>query len=212
MRDDGLNEVINNLTLDLQPVRVAIHPALKALLWLFIVVAYIYCVLQWMGVRSDVNERLADSQFLYEIITVGLIGFSAACASVWLSIPDLRGNGWIVVVPIVLGVNFLLWLSLMGSDDLIALDHAHWNHCFEDGLFMAGIPALVIAVVSMRGNTTHPYKMAAMNTVAGASAATIGLRFSCSIDSIDHAVLYHVLPFVVLGTILGFFARKIYRW
>lgn len=210
--DTNIESMIESLSGDLKPLKRTRHPAWRAIGWAGLVIAYVTVVLLIIGLRHDLAERLTDPHFVYEIMTVAMIGFAAACASIWLRIPDVRGNGWIVAVPTALAANFLLWMVTMGADDLSHLDHTHWNHCFAEGLFMAGIPAIVIAVISMRGNTTQPYKMAAMNTIAGASVASIGLRFSCGIDSMDHAILYHVLPFVVVGALLGGFARKIYRW
>lgn len=208
----NIDTIINDLSGALKPVKPMAHPAWRALLWAAIVIAYVVGVLLWVGVRHDVALRLVDKQFLYEIASVALIGLSAACASVWLCIPDMRGNGWIVAVPAALCANFVLWMLTMGAEDLFRLDHTHWSHCFEEGLFLAGIPTVVIVVMSMHGSTTRPFTMAAMNTIAGASVASIGLRFSCGIDSMDHAIFYHVLPFVAAGFLIGVFARKIYKW
>lgn len=210
--DTNIESMIESLSADLQPLKRSTHPVWRALLWALVVIGYVGIVLLIVGVRHDLTEQISNPNFIYEIMTVAMIGFASACASVWLCVPDVRGNGWIVAVPTALAANFMLWMMTMGADDLSHFDHAHWNHCFAEGLFMAGIPAMVIAVLSMRGNTTHPYKMAAMNTIAGASVASIGLRFSCGIDSMDHAILYHVLPFVLVGALIGVFARKIYRW
>lgn len=212
MSRKGLESTIESLAQGLTPVQPLPTPLNRVVWWLGFALAYIMLVLFVVGVRDDLPLMLSTPDFLYEILMLGMIGVSAVCASSWLCIPDLQGKRWSIAVPLTLAASFSLWMALKGHADFAVMTGPHWNHCLLQCLLMAGLPAVLIMFMSNRGATTHPYLMAAMNVLGGAAVACIGLRISCASDSLDHLLAYHILPFMVVGSIVGLFARRIYKW
>ncbi len=69
-----------------------------------------------------------------------------------------------------------------------------------------------IEKIDESGAATHPVRMAIMNILAAGGLGYVTLRFSCLVDDIGHTCVYHLLPFVVAGAVLGLLARWLYRW
>lgn len=211
-KEETLDSMIESLAGDLAPVKCMGAPMWRAVQWAGFAVVYMAVVLWGMGVREDIAARLQDADFLYETFVLSLIAVSAACASVWLCVPDAKGRKWIVVVPFTLTGSLALWLCLHGCWDLLKMMNVHFSLCLCQCLILAALPAFLIVFMSSRGTTTHPYLMASMNVMAGGAFACIGLRFVCDNEALDHTLLYHVLPFVSIGLLIGVFARRIYKW
>ena len=164
------------------------------------------------GIRGDIEEKLNDAIFLYEVISAALIVLSAASASLWLCVPDIRGQRWVLAVPLTLFANFLIWLCVKACEEGVHFPAFHVDHCMYEGFYMMGVPAAALMFISYRGSTTHPYLMVFMNMLCASFIAYLGLRFTCMMDTIGHSFVYHIIPYVVAGTIIGTLARKIYKW
>lgn len=207
-----LNNTIENLTDSLKPVRSLPHPVILFSVWLTVSLLYLGAVISYLGVRYDIVEQLNNSVFLFETTLAALIGLSAGICALYGCIPDKRGMTWMPGIPLSLVGVFLLWYVFKSFESAVHIPHMHWDECFTDATLLAFIPAALIITFVKTGRSTTPYVTMAMAMISVSFLGWASLRITCAIDSIGHVFFYHILPYLVLGSIIGLLARRILRW
>ncbi len=211
--DKNVEHLIDGLANDLDDVKVMRHPLYCVVPWVLIGVFYIALALSVLGVRHNLSEKMADPLFIFEIMLTFFLSLSAAFAAIWLRYPDIRGQGWVLPVPLTLGTGFVAPTSLRTFMEVSSLPHIHVGHqCYKHALIFGVIPAVLIWVLSMRGKTTYPVLLSLMNSLSVGGLGYIGLRITCHADDAGHLCIYHILPYILLGFVAAVCGRRIYRW
>lgn len=206
------DNLIESLASDLQEVKLIAHPFKRTLLWLVFALAYLGIAIYYVGIRWDFSDKIYDVPFVLEMIVVGLMSVSAAFCSLWLCVPDMRGQKWMLMIPSTLFGVFIVWFStkvLLYMSEMPALE---WHHCAQDAVFYGIFPVLGLFLLVGKGKTTCPKMMSFMNALAVSGLGYIGLRITCSAEDMGHTFVYHFMPFVVLSFLIVLAGRKIYRW
>ena len=206
------NSLIDSLCDDLKPCKKAKHPLVYTLPWLAIACAFAVFIVQYVGIRHDVVNQLENPVFLFETISVALLAIVAAISSAYLMIPDMRGKKWLLSVTFTIAGVFVLWNLVKISAEGFQVPRFNFDHCMREGMFMALLPMMALIFFMRAGATTKPVIMAVMNLMAGASIAYIGLRFTCSMDTVGHALVFHLMPYMFIGALIGLLARRVYKW
>lgn len=212
MSDKNVDDLIASLSDGLEPIKKAKHPLFYTLPWLLIALAFSVYIIYRVGIRHDALEKLNDPVFLFETILVAALGGCAAISSGYLMIPDMREKKWLISVAGTIAVVFLLWNVVKSFAEGLHLPQLSFDHCMREGLFIAFIPMMALIFFMRAGATTRPVVMALMNILAGSSIAYIGLRFTCSMDTVGHSTILHLTPYIVIGSIIGLIARRLYKW
>jgi hypothetical protein len=212
MTKQDMDKLIGDLCAGLTPCKRLPHPALRVLLYLALTVAYIVMTVSMYGIRHDWAEKFHDVYFIFESTLALAIWLSSMLAAAWLCIPDMRGQNWMKVVPVTLAVVMLFWTFLRGTMEGINLFPVHWGHCFKDGCLMGAVPLVLIVLMSRKGATCSPYWMAAMNALAVTMAGWIGLRMTCPMNDMGQGFIYHFIPYMAIGVVVGLLARRLFRW
>ncbi len=213
MSSDKLDALIGSLSEELEPVKPMPHPLARMFPLILVSFTYVLAVIALLGIRDDwMIKMFHDIQFLFEFVLALSVSASAGLALGWLSVPDMRGQKWIVAIPFTLTAVFLFWAVLRMAFEVDDHFHFHLNHCTLDGIFMLILPIGVLTFFSRQGATTHPQLSAFMTVLSFSGLGWAGLRLTCGMDSFSHAFLMHFVPFIVIGIIFGIFARKIFRW
>ncbi|MFK7840425.1 MAG: NrsF family protein [Bdellovibrionales bacterium] len=207
-----IEDLIGNLSEELDAVKKAKHPLVYTLPWLAMASVFSAVVVNYVGVRHDIADKLNDAAFLFEITTVAIIGLFATLASSFLMIPDMRGKKWLMPVTFTAVGLFAIWNVIKSVAQGLHAYPMSFDHCMQEGLFMAFIPMMALIFFVRGGATTRPVMMGTMNILAGAAIAYIGLRFTCSMDTVWHSLITHLTPYLVIGAGLGFAARRLYKW
>ena len=208
---DDTDKLINSLCEGHHKVRCLMPPHVRAVLYFILTAAYVFGLVFSHGLRMDWQERLTDIFFMTDMALAAAIWISALCAVAWLCIPDMRGQGWIKILPV--GLTSVLILVEIGRGGMEGMNFS-FSHgtCFEGGLLMGMVPLALVAFMSRGGNTTSPYWMAGMNALAVGAAGYIGLRLLCPMDDVGHGFIMHFLPFILIGAAVALLARKLFRW
>ncbi|MFP4314529.1 MAG: NrsF family protein [Alphaproteobacteria bacterium] len=212
MTKRSTEELIENLSRDLKPSKPFAHPLWRGLVVLAIIFVWVGYGVYVTGLRHDVAERLGEAAFLFEVISAVLIILSSAFVALWMSIPDMRGQKWMIALPCVLVFHFCIWLACKAYAEGVMMPALHLDHCFTDGFYMAAIPAALLMAMVYRGATTLPYIMAFMVFLSTGFLAYLGLRFTCPMDTVGHAFIFHIFPYLILGMVVGALARRIFKW
>ncbi len=210
------NDLIARLSNDLKPVKPLAHPYIRAGKYLGLSIAYIALAILFLGFRPDILQMLSKLYFIFEIILMFAMGVTAYLCSSLLCIPDALSKKYVLKIPFIFTGIFTIWALIQGASQVIfAKSHVHelfWYSCINDAFFIGFIPAIFIGFLTIRTSTTRPYLLMITNTIAITGLGYIGLAFTCSHTNIIHGCLYHILPFVLTGLVIGMFSRRIYRW
>ena len=207
-----MDSLIDKLSDDLKPVQRTWNPFCCSSLWVFVTSGVIAAAVSYFGMRHDIMQRLGETEFLFEMILVVAMGLSAMVCTFFMRIPDMRGAGWLIPIPLTLLAMFSTFLLVRVITADMPMPEFHFHHCMAYGLLIAIAPGIFMFLMVMKGCTTRPYTMALMNGLALASVAYLTLRLTCPGDNIGHVLYTHIFPFILVGIIFGFLARRLYRW
>lgn len=205
-------ELIDSLCNDLHESCVMAHPIKRLIPFLVGALLYLIITINYVGLREDFYDKFAHSPFAFEITLIASMSFFAALSSVWLCVPDMRQQKWLLTVSLTLFATFCAWTGLRVGIETFAVPHLHWHTCYNISILFGAIPALFIFLVSMRGKTTQPLMLTSMNTIAIGGAGYIGLRLVCHSDDIGHICFFHIAPYIAFAFALSIIGRRIYRW
>lgn len=206
------DNLIETLCDDLCEIKVMRHPCRRIVPWIIFAVAYIGLAISIIGLRYDFFTKIHEAFYIFELLLVLAISLSAALCSSWLCVPDMRGQKWLLAVPLSLFCAFLTWILLRGLMENYVMPGVHFHKCYLDAIVFGVLPAAAIWFLSMKGKTTHPYLLSFMNALAIGGLGYIGLRITCGSDSIGHVLTFHILPYVIFGVVAGIIGRRIYHW
>lgn len=212
MNDERIGALIDDLGNGLVPVRPLRHPALRVLPVFILAAAWIAGAVLYIGIRHDVSARLADGTYLFELLLSLGIAVTAMLAVAWLAVPDMRGQGWVAALPLTLAAVLFVWMLTRMHSEGVHIPHIEWSHCITDGILTGFIPAAALVGLARRGATVRPYLETLMSILAVGAMGWAALRITCAADDIGHCFLYHFLPFVAAGAVMGALARRLYRW
>jgi hypothetical protein len=209
-----MDSLIDDLTDDLKSVKKFPHPLMGMLPYVIISVIYVAVMSYFIGLRHDLAPKSHDTMFIFEIGLVLAISVSAAFATGWLAIPDMRGQRMVLVPPILLFTVYLFWMAVQAFTDGFEIPtKIGWHHHdIDHALLMGALPVAAIVFFSRNGATTRPYMMSFMNVLFVGFIGWAGLRFTCPVDATGHTFIYHFMPFLLLGVVAGGLARRLYRW
>lgn len=212
VKSKNTKDLIQSLSDELIPVRCMKHPFLRVLPWFIFAGVYVAASIVYLGMRGDMFEKLADPYFVFEMVMMFALSISAALASVWLCVPDMRGQKWMLAVPLTLFSGFIVWTALRFNMERYSMPDVHWHKCMTEAIIFGLIPGIAMSVLSMRGKTTRPFTLAFMNALSIGGLGYIGLRITCGSENIGHISFYHIFPYMVFGIIISMIGRYIYRW
>lgn len=200
------NELIQQLSRDLKPVKVLAAPPVRALQLSIVALVLVMAVLEALGgPRSDWNAALQRAGFVFETGIIFLAGLLAASAAFTLSIPDTRMRR---PVTLLLAAATIIWLGicLVAAISLTAQDIRHEVSeipssaaCVKALLFMTIAPLLVSFWMTLCAAPVWRGWAGYALTLSVASFGAFGMRFFCPSDAPAHLFLWHFLPVVVLS-------------
>ena len=209
----NIDALIEDLTEDLNCMKPLPHPFCCLTIWMAVAIAYSAITIYFMGLRADILTKLQEPVFLLEIGLAATITVTAAAAALYARVPDSRGAGWLAAVPSSFLVIFALWSTIRFITEDAIIPEINWVHCAtSSGMFIA-IPLAALTFLSIRKcASTMPTTMLLMQAMAVGGLGYICLRLTCIMDTMGYSLVYHIAPFLVLGTLIGVVARRFYRW
>ena len=212
MNEQDTDKLIETLSDDLKSVKPLPHPLLRVLPYIVFAAIYVGILVYFVGTRPDLNIQLSDAGFITENALMIFIVLSAALAASFLSVPDMCGAKWLPVLPLTAAGAFIVWSAIRVYAEGLHMPTLHFDHCMGEGGFMAVVPLTMVVFMIRKGATTRPIMTAVMNILFAAGLGYIGLRFTCMMDTVGHTAVSHLGPYVIIGALLGVWARKLYKW
>lgn len=211
-KTNATDELIKSLGADLEPVKPFGCPLRRALPWIAFSALYAGLLAYFVGMRPDMGKMLFEGPFLFEMILVGATAIFTAVTSMYMGVPDMCGQKWLKPVSLTLLATFFTWAGTQWFATGMTLPPISWGHCIDQAAIIALLPIAALLYMVKGGTTTTPVLMSVMNVTSVGAFAYIALRITCMSDDVGHIFFFHVVPFLVVGTLLGVLARKIYKW
>lgn len=213
MTDNDIDKTINQLCDGLKPVKPCC-PTRNGLLWILLVVCYTSAVALTIGFRENIAESMGREDYVFEIMLAFAIAISASLVTFWISIPGCDKRKKFMPVPLtLLAVQFVWMLERLYFEGIGDIRDNWLSHCWMNTALHTTLPALaVILLVRKSGATVMPCWMATFALISVTEFGWIGMRLVCPRDNIGEAYLLNFLPYVVLGVVVGFVAKKLFRW
>lgn len=213
MSEQNLENLIEGLADDLEPVKPLAHPLYRMAPLIVVCILYVAAMIAMLGPREDWMPKMAhEIDYVFEMLLSLSIFISSAVALGWMSIPDMRGQAWMKAVPVTLAGVFLLWAGLRTFYEWDQPLVFKLQNCSMDGLFMTFLPVAALVFTSRKGATTQPGWTSFMTVLSFSGLGWAGLRFTCGASTFLQSFVIHFIPFIVMGVIFGLFARRIFRW
>ena len=90
---ESTDDLIDSLSVGLEPVRRLRPPFLRALGWIAFATAVIVLLTLWRGLRADMQAQLSEPAYWVQVIGAWLTGATATLAAFEISLPD-RSRLW----------------------------------------------------------------------------------------------------------------------
>ncbi len=211
MRTDDL---IEQLSTGLKPVRRVWNPAFAALVWLGLAVAVIGGAVAFFGFRQDLAQRLASGFDTPQLISAAATGILAGFAAFQLALPD-RDRRW-ALLPVPAAIA---WLATMGWGCLADLVRAGP----EALRLTTSLPCLGFIVgfgvpltLGMVWLTRHaalirPVPVAALGGLSAAALASVGLSLVHHLQAAAMVLAWHGLAILVTMLIASMLGPRLMR-
>ena len=202
MRTDDL---IAQLTDDLEPVRRVAPPWRAALAWFGLAALLIGAAVAWSGFRHDIAERLMVPEERLNLVAAALTGMAAAFAAFQLAMPD-RSTRW-TLLPLPFAA---LWLSGLGWGCLRDMVENGWpalSTSFGCTRFILGFGLPLTALIlwmARHATPMRPAPVAALGGLAAAAISSVGLSLVHHLDAAAMVLIWHGSA-IALVTALGWF-------
>ena len=206
------DEFIESLTDKLEPVNRLRSPFYRFWPTLLLSLFYAALVVWGLGLRPDLAFKINDPDFIFELVLSGSTFVSALFFCMICAVPDLRGQKWVLSIPVTLFALIFLWLGLRAMFEETGHIHISGSHCIEDGILLGAVPAAILVYMIRRGATTTPWLSVGMIALAAGMLGWSALRLTCPLDHVGHILITHLLPFLIVGTALGLVGGRFLKW
>jgi len=204
------DDLINQLTADLKPVRRLPAPIVRVLcvLAFTIVVLAAAIALLTHGPRADLMTMLGRVGYLSQNISFLVAGIFAGLAAFRLSVPDVKirpGTYALIFLATAIWLVHIIALSFEGGLDGVEVAQ---RNCLTDlSLFMV-VPLAATAFMLTRGAPIWRGWAGYAMVLSIGSFCAIGMRFLCPNDQPAHLLVWHFMPVMVFA-LIGIFLGKI---
>jgi len=202
--DMKTNDLIDALVAALTPVRPVRPPVWRLIGWLTVSVPVTALMVGAMGVRPDINARLADPTFLTQELASLATALVAGWAALVTCVPgEPRWKLWAPAAPLA------LWMAALGRqywDEWVRLGvngmEFHSDLMCLPAIALTGaVPALAIVLAIRKGARLHTRYAVLWGSLAAAALANVGVRLSHVEDAALMVIVWQFGSVLLLTTI-----------
>ena len=220
-----MNSLIDRLSTDLKPVRPALPPVRATLLWVF------FSALGTLALFATVlhfrtNWEAASARITFWLCLGSLLATMTGCAAAAIR-SGLPGRSRSARSELLGPLAFAFFFgslafdlfatpargSALGASLLVeGLDPRSGMHCSFTVMFLAIVPALLLAWRLRTTAPTEPRKAGLWAGLAAGAAGAFGLAFCCPSENPVHLLIWHGLPVLALSLLGGLIGQRLLRW
>jgi len=205
-------DLIEALASDLRPVRRLHPPLVRAGYWLLLAALVLMLLAISQGTRSDLGQRLHDSDFAASMAGALSTGILAAIAAFMLSLPD-RSRFW-CCLPL---PGLALWLSTIGYQCLTNWVSVSWQlgetaRCFAT-LVLTSLPLSLVMLVMLRyAAPLRPTSVILTGGLAVAGITAAALELFHNLDASLMILMWNMGTAALIVALAGTLGRRMLSW
>ena len=204
--------MIERLCQELEPTKPCRNPVYCSLSWFFMGIFSVLVIGSLMSFRHDLATKIFDPMFMIEMVLILSLSFNAALASAYLRVPDGGQHTFVLFLTYVLFAIVGVFIGREVFIHEVTWPSLTFNDCMIDAVLTGMLPVILMMLMMRDQKTTKPVLCGFLNALAAGAIGYLGLRLTCGSDAVSHVCFYHIIPFVLLGIVIGVLARKLYRW
>ena len=210
---DNLENLIESLADEMQPVKKAPHPSRIWLQWVGGAAVYVLAALLISGHRHDLAAALHAPLFLAEIGSLVLIVCTTALSAALLAYPDQYQRSGVVLLP---AAAFALFALAMGmafvADSPPSPPPVHSYQCTLSILLLSILPMFWAFFTLRKLASTHGRSAGMVAVLYAFGTGALWLRLEEQTHSIAHVLEWHYLPMLGAGIVGILLGRAFLRW
>jgi hypothetical protein len=212
-----IDQLVDQLTENLQPVRPVMRPFQLVVLFLFISIFTIGLGLTVFHFRPDVSAQLSRVNYWIDLLLPFVVMIGAFFLIGRLSVPGRRLGD---VLPKVWQALFIGLMSFEivrafwagRSAEMVGFDPAGLK-CSILVLLLALVPSAGMAFMVIKRAPTRPLIVGLLVAIAGLGAGEVAIALHCPIDNSIHIALWHFVLPVGVGALFGaLVGSRWFRW
>lgn len=208
-----LEELVDNLSRDIAPIKPAPHPLTLSLRWVALAAVYLVLSLWISGLRPDLMQKLQEPWFAAELAILALIFFSTSLSAAVLAFPDLHQMRKTALAPAGLFVLFITIVFFAWRADVPPASlPAHSVECTLSITLFSLLPAAWTFLSMRKFASTHCHWAGSVALLSAFSVGALWLRLHELNDSILHVIEWHYLPMLAIGLLGWWLGRRLLKW
>ena len=209
-------DLIQQLTSDLQPVRRLRPLAVRVAGWFVIALASLGLVMILMGVRRELGDAADRADFAIEAALLIVTALSAAVGALMVSIPGADLGKLARSLPIVVGTTTIVWALgelLVASATGAPTGRLTFAwHCVYKTASVAAIPSVALFMMVKRAAPLHAARAGFLAILATAAVGVLGANIICPNDRPLHMLLWHAAPLMLFAGLGAGLGTWLLRW
>ncbi len=208
-------DLVNQLTNNLEPVKTLETPVKRLIRWLCVSALCIAVGIFVMGLRHDFSEASSSIRFWLETILILASAISAALAAFILSVPgnNKKQLKFIPFCCIALWAATAVVLSLRQFGEAAhGFSAGSGMPCMSSIYILAVVPgAVLFAMICHAAPLNKPW-VGILCVIAATALGALGLQFVCGASGPMHILVWHLLPVLVIGLLGIWLGKSVFNW
>ena len=208
------DDLIEQLSADVRPVRPLAAPALRALVWLALAVPPVLIVVAVHGVQKSPAMVLGDGRAVIEALAMIATAVTAGIAAFASEVPGAgRRWLWLPLVPLA------VWVASVGESCLADFQTAGAaalaigsDPCLVPTFFASIVPAAVMFAMIRRGAPLAPVTTLALGGLAVAALVNFGMMLFHVGDVSLSVLVWHGGAIALVAAAAGLSGPRMLRW
>ncbi len=209
------SDLITKLSQESKPVKVLKKPSHWILRLVIFALVYYFIIQTFLGVRSDISEKLLEPSFIIEILLMIILLISSIAAASITIYPDSYQKNYLLKIPYFILTIFAVFLIFefvsQTKSGLIYQPH-HSYRCLICITSFSIIPSLYFFYILRKGININPSKATNLAVIAASTIGCIALKINEQNDDFFHLVIWHYFPVLVFSLIGAAAGKRIFKW
>lgn len=211
------DDLISQLSQDLQPVKAPEKPLLFVAKWVFFSVIVVVLAILGLHPRIDLLQSLEHFDTWLQLAGFAALLFASLYLTAWSSSPGKPGlQKYLKMIFAVLALLTVLQvLRVLGIDQAAAAEGVALlgSRCALVAMTVGAVTGAFITWKTRQGASTSPLLSGLIIGFAAVGAGGIAITLHCSSQNGMHILVWHfLLPLIVMAATGSFVGRRFLRW
>lgn len=201
------DRLIEELVLDLRPVRRLRSPGVRLLYFAVLAVPSLIATASFLGPRADLSQILGNPSYVLETLLLVILCYGATLAALRSGVPgaELTAAARLLTLGVVL---WALAVAARGFSSSMTFEPKSGFSCLRRSLLLVTPLAWALFAMVRRAAPLDQRLSSALVMVSSSTLVMLATRVLCARDDALHALTWHIGPVVLLSQCGWCFGRR----